>query len=501
LFRNGKPHRPSKGITRYAGDPTQGPRCSIACATGTVHRNYTHNQNSSQPLEGQVNNLSGIQGILPGITIENGYVITDEDVKTPLGQITPEIKSKCIDVLKVGVHKNLPVIYRALDNDKLVFANSPEHFVHQVFCSALSFQECFELETTLAKYKDLAKLILESTYMSTIYAAREIYEKTGNNKLFLTLVGGGAFKNKIEWVLDAIDNAIAFANVNGFGLDIYVVDYAREPIEEKYDTLYPLDTADGKIVKTNLSDDFFNYKDTFVSYLGIAHYYNPLSKIDGKNGFIGCMLSQAIYSTIIANLPYESLIIPLLKQRGIPICLCSKTGGTIKVISFRDINRGQAVEIRGIIENIIYTAYINSHHLEKDINIQEIKDKSHEILSVIQGTLNIPPTILNPYRTFVTQTDTKHSSPVQLRQQTAPLPVSDVAQLRQQTAQPPVPEIKNWNCGACTFENNYQNKECEICGTPRPRLTARGGQSLHNTYLINKDSFTKLNFYNGNNFK
>jgi len=31
---------PRQGITGYAGDPTQGPKCALACPAGTVYRNY-----------------------------------------------------------------------------------------------------------------------------------------------------------------------------------------------------------------------------------------------------------------------------------------------------------------------------------------------------------------------------------------------------------------------------------------------------------------------------
>jgi hypothetical protein len=31
---------PEHGVTVYAGDPTQGPACALACAAGSVYRNY-----------------------------------------------------------------------------------------------------------------------------------------------------------------------------------------------------------------------------------------------------------------------------------------------------------------------------------------------------------------------------------------------------------------------------------------------------------------------------
>jgi hypothetical protein len=31
---------PEDGVTAYAADPTQGPACALACAAGSVYRNY-----------------------------------------------------------------------------------------------------------------------------------------------------------------------------------------------------------------------------------------------------------------------------------------------------------------------------------------------------------------------------------------------------------------------------------------------------------------------------
>ena len=32
--------QPEYGVTLYAADPTQGPACALACAAGSVYRNY-----------------------------------------------------------------------------------------------------------------------------------------------------------------------------------------------------------------------------------------------------------------------------------------------------------------------------------------------------------------------------------------------------------------------------------------------------------------------------
>jgi NADH dehydrogenase FAD-containing subunit len=94
--------------------------------------------------------------------------------------------------------------------------------VSQAYCSALPVA----YSTVKQHYwKDFAILILEATYEATFYAALRNYEETGNNKLFLTLVGGGAFGNEMSWILHAIEKAASkFKNTP---LDVSIVCYGR----------------------------------------------------------------------------------------------------------------------------------------------------------------------------------------------------------------------------------------------------------------------------------
>jgi len=51
------------------------------------------------------------------------------------------------------------------------------------------------------------------------------YEQTGNNRVFLTLVGGGAFGNRFDWIFDAISKSVEiFRNTP---LDIRIVSYGQ----------------------------------------------------------------------------------------------------------------------------------------------------------------------------------------------------------------------------------------------------------------------------------
>lgn len=55
------------------------------------------------------------------------------------------------------------------------------------------------------------------------YAALLNYENTGNNRVFLTLVGGGAFGNHFSWIFDAIRKA--FDKFKETNLDVRIVSY------------------------------------------------------------------------------------------------------------------------------------------------------------------------------------------------------------------------------------------------------------------------------------
>ena len=100
------------------------------------------------------------------------------------------------DKLSIGVQWNTPL---------LIDANKK---VTQVYCSALPIDYFYDLELEIAVI-DLAKCILESAFKHTL--------QVGVNKLsvdkpratvYLTAVGGGVFGNKIEWIYEALVNAL-----------------------------------------------------------------------------------------------------------------------------------------------------------------------------------------------------------------------------------------------------------------------------------------------------
>jgi hypothetical protein len=58
---------------------------------------------------------------------------------------------------------------------------------------------------------------------ATLCAAALNAERTGNNRVFLTLLGGGAFGNRVEWIVGAIRRALGL--YGGVNLDAAIVSY------------------------------------------------------------------------------------------------------------------------------------------------------------------------------------------------------------------------------------------------------------------------------------
>jgi len=96
------------------------------------------------------------------------------------------------------------------------------HRVTQAYCSAVPVAYSRQ---PAHLWEPLGRLVLEASYRATFYAALRNREQTGSNTLFLTLLGGGAFGNPLDWILDALEeNLIRFAHS---GLDVQLVSYGH----------------------------------------------------------------------------------------------------------------------------------------------------------------------------------------------------------------------------------------------------------------------------------
>ncbi len=217
------PHiTPQMGVGIYEDDPTQGPACAIAAGAGTIYRNYfvPLNGEVGQSTTNQIDTLADIAKALGNNNnslwkMQNGYALLSlegaQKVNQHLQNLNETQKDKLRQKLKIGIQWNTQV----------TLANC-SHLVSQAYCSALPVAY-MPYEKSLLK--NFATLILEAAYEATFCAAIINMQKNNNNKLFLTLLGGGAFGNDINWIIQALYRALNLFKKSN--LDVSIVSYKK----------------------------------------------------------------------------------------------------------------------------------------------------------------------------------------------------------------------------------------------------------------------------------
>ncbi len=94
------------------------------------------------------------------------------------------------------------------------------HLVSQAYCSALPVAYSSHSPDL---WEAFARLVLEAAYEATVCAAILNRRSTESDRVFLTLLGGGAFGNETEWITDAIRRTLRL--YGGWGLDVAIVSY------------------------------------------------------------------------------------------------------------------------------------------------------------------------------------------------------------------------------------------------------------------------------------
>ena len=213
---------PEQGIGRYESDHTQGPACAIAAGAGTIFRNYFADVSGQvgQTHDRQVDCLHDLGEALDNDRnrlwqMRNGYALATAD---GLDFIDRRLKLACeseLDhlrgLIRLGLHWQTQV---TLDGCR--------HLVSQAYCSALPVSYS-RLDGAL--WERFARLVLEAAYEATLCAAALNAHHYGNTRLFLTSLGGGAFGNRDEWILDSLGRALKVHAASG--LDLVVVSYGK----------------------------------------------------------------------------------------------------------------------------------------------------------------------------------------------------------------------------------------------------------------------------------
>ena len=217
------PHlTPEDGVRIYQSDPTQGPACCICAGAGTIYRNYFVNLDDSvgQSANNQVNCMGYLAGHFENESkqywqMQNGYCFPSKsglrEIEKQLGALTESELDQIRGTLMVGVQSNTEVT-----------VGDSGHRVTQVFCSALPVAYS---NIPSSQWNHFPRLILDATYELTFLTALQNMAETDCPKLYLTLVGGGVFGNKLEWILSAIHRCLSlFADTE---LDVKIVSYGR----------------------------------------------------------------------------------------------------------------------------------------------------------------------------------------------------------------------------------------------------------------------------------
>lgn len=217
---------PEQGVTRYAGDPTQGPACAIAAGAATIYRNYfvPVGDGTGQRADRQLDALAGLGAALSestGMPVEamwtmsNGYALCTAEGLRAIGWLLDRATEQERDTLRghlaIGLHRNVEVT--DVDGDE-------RRLVSQALCSALPLG--YSRQARIA-WEPFARLVLEATYEATLLAGAEQAGAGGSNIVLLTRVGGGAFNNEPAWIDAAIERALGV--VADAGLDVRMVGY------------------------------------------------------------------------------------------------------------------------------------------------------------------------------------------------------------------------------------------------------------------------------------
>ena len=211
---------PERGVAIYEQDRTQGPACAISAGAGTIYRNYFApvNGQTGQSADNQIDCLADLGAALGNndnrlFKMQNGYAIPTlpalEEISARLQKADAAELDRLRGLLRIGVHSGVEVTL-----------NNAGHTVAQAYCSALPVAYS---NISAVHWESFARLILEGAYEATICAAIISAQQTGCNRLFLTTLGGGAFGNDKNWILDAIRHAVT--RYRHFEIEVYIVSY------------------------------------------------------------------------------------------------------------------------------------------------------------------------------------------------------------------------------------------------------------------------------------
>ncbi len=217
---------PERGVGIYENDHTQGPTCAIAAGAGTIYRNYFApvKGQPGQSAGNQIDCLADLGATLSNSgqrlwKMENGYALV-----SPAGLV--EISQRFKASTEAEIDEFRSKLRIGVMWDTQVTLKGCEHIVTQAYCSALPVAYSSHPSEL---WEPFARLVLEASYEATICAAILNSQNTGNDRVFLTLLGGGAFGNRTSWILTAIQRALTL--YRNWNLEVAIVSYGASKPE------------------------------------------------------------------------------------------------------------------------------------------------------------------------------------------------------------------------------------------------------------------------------
>jgi len=122
----------------------------------------------------------------------------------------------------------------------------PQQSVHQVFAAALDLGKQHNKQYLASTQQDIeaAQYMLQAAYEGTILEAARFAHQRGDSalqKVYLTLIGAGAFGNKLSWIADILENNQYIADaIRDANLEVYLVIYAGgapDHVSSQYETI------------------------------------------------------------------------------------------------------------------------------------------------------------------------------------------------------------------------------------------------------------------------
>lgn len=213
---------PEHGVGRYEQDPTQGPACAIAAGAGTIYRNYFVwvDNKQGQSKDRQIDCLAELGQALGNAHnrlwhMQNGYALASREglieITKHLRMATDEERDALRALLRIGLQWQTQVTLQGCD-----------HLLSQAYCSALPVAYT---EHPPELWEPFARPVLEAAYEAMLCAALWNRFRHGQNRAFLTLLGGGVFGNENDWIMQSLLRALLI--YRHWDLDIAIVSHRR----------------------------------------------------------------------------------------------------------------------------------------------------------------------------------------------------------------------------------------------------------------------------------